>query len=181
MRNRFDVVGIGVSVFDVAVGVDRIPEEETVVRAMKRSVGLGGAVAVATATAGALGGRVAFADSLGLDPMSESILATLRAAAVDVACVQRSAEQSASVATIWVKASSGSRTIVFSPGSEAELGWSDELAETVASARILHINGRHLHACNESGRSCQAKRSERFLRRWRTSISLRDPSAGSRQ
>lgn len=147
MLERFDIVGIGVSVFDVVVVVDQIPEEEAVVRAGQRAVGLGGAIAVATATAGALGGRVAFADSLGFDPLSESILATLQTASVDVTCVERSAEQSASVATIWVNASSGSRTIVFSPGSEAELGWSERLAQTVASSRILHINGRHLNAC----------------------------------
>ena len=88
MTNRIDILGIGVSVFDIVVAVDRLPDEEQVVRAGGRSVGLGGAVAVATATAGALGGKVAFADSLGLDPMSELILATLRRADVDLACNQ---------------------------------------------------------------------------------------------
>lgn len=150
MLERFDIVGIGVSVFDVVVVVDQLPEEEAVVRAGRRAVGLGGAIAVATATAGALGGRVAFADSLGFDPLSESILATLQAASVDVTCVERSAEQAASVATIWVNASSGSRTIVFSPGSDAELGWSENLAKTIACSRILHINGRHLSACMQA-------------------------------
>ena len=33
MMNQFDILGIGVSVFDIAVVVDRLPEEETVVRA----------------------------------------------------------------------------------------------------------------------------------------------------
>lgn len=147
MRKTFDIVGIGVAVFDVVVVVDQLPEEETVVRSDRRSVGLGGAVAVATATAGALGGRVALADSLGFDPLSESILASLGAASVDVSCIARSEKNSASVATIWVNSVTGARTIVFSPGSEAELSWGEALSETVAASRILHVNGRHLNTC----------------------------------
>tara|TARA_R110002073_G_scaffold56905_14_gene144793 strand:- start:7280 stop:8209 length:930 start_codon:yes stop_codon:yes gene_type:complete len=147
LQKQFDVIGIGVSVLDAVMVVDGFPAEETVVRAEQRAVGIGGGIAVATATAGALGGRAAFADLLGFDPMSESILAALRAASVDVSCVRQSEDQTASVATIWVNAASASRTIVFSPASDLELAWSDELARGVAAAKILHLNGRHLRTC----------------------------------
>ncbi|EMI15652.1 PfkB family carbohydrate kinase [Rhodopirellula maiorica SM1] len=150
MQKRFDVLGIGVSVLDAVMVVDGFPAEETVVRAQQRAVGVGGGVAVATATAGALGGRVAFADLLGIDPMSESILAALRAASVDVTHVRQSDDQSASLATIWVNAASASRTIVFSPASERELPCSDELEHAVAASKILHLNGRHLRACSRA-------------------------------
>ncbi|WP_442508009.1 carbohydrate kinase family protein [Novipirellula sp. SH528] len=147
MQKRFDLIGIGVSVLDTVMVVDGFPAEETVVRARQRAVGIGGGVAVATATVGVLGGRAAFADLLGFDPMSESILAALRAASVDVAGVRQLEDQTASVATIWVNAASASRTIVFSPASERELPWSDGLAEAVAASKILHLNGRHLRTC----------------------------------
>ncbi|GAA5506268.1 carbohydrate kinase family protein [Novipirellula caenicola] len=147
MQKQIDVIGIGVSVLDAVMVVDGFPAEESVVRAQQRAVGIGGGIAVATATAAALGGRAAFADLLGFDPMSESILAALRAASVDVRWVQQSDDQTASVATIWVNAASASRTIVFSPASDLELPWSDELARGVAAAKILHLNGRHLRTC----------------------------------
>lgn len=148
MEKRFDVTGIGVSVFDVIMVIGQMPQEEAVVRARQRAAGIGGGIAVACATAGALGGRVRFADRLGYDPLSESIIASLEAASVDVSCLQRSEQDRASVATIWVQEASGSRTIVFSPGPEShDLVWSESLAESVASSRILHINGRHLSAC----------------------------------
>ncbi|MFG0262634.1 MAG: carbohydrate kinase family protein [Novipirellula sp. JB048] len=150
MQKQFDVLGIGVAVLDAVMVVDGFPAEETVVRAQQRAVGLGGGVAVAVATAAALGGRVAFADLLGLDPMSESILATLRGAGVEVSGVQQRPEQTASLATIWVDAASASRTIVFAPANECTLTWSDELAEAVANAKILHLNGRHLPACRRA-------------------------------
>ncbi len=142
-------MGIGVSVLDTVMVVDGFPAEESVVRAQQRAVGIGGGIAVATATVGALGGRAAFADLLGFDPMSESILAALRAAAVDVQWVQQVEGQAASVATIWVNAApaSVSRTIVFAPANDRELPWSDELARGVAAAKILHLNGRHLQTC----------------------------------
>jgi sulfofructose kinase len=147
MRESLDLFGIGVAVCDVVMAVEELPNEEQVVQATARSVGIGGGVAVAMATAAALGGRVAFADQLGDDPLSETILTSLRSFSVDVSCLQQLPGQQASVATIWVKRANGSRTIVFSPGSTGELKWTSRLADQVAASRILHLNGRHLNAC----------------------------------
>lgn len=150
MRKQYDLVGIGVSVFDIVMVVDQIPSEETVVRASERAVGLGGGIAVASATAASLGGRVAFCDSLGFDPLSDSILSVLQSASVDVSCVERSPGQTASVANVMVNEDSGARTIVYSPGTTSELGWSNALEEMVASCGILHFNGRHLETCKRA-------------------------------
>ena len=96
MQKQFDILGIGVSVCDIALVIDELPQEETVVRAKERSVGLGGGVAVAVATAGVLGGSVALADQLGLDPMSDMIVSVLERASVDLRCLNRSDEHMAS-------------------------------------------------------------------------------------
>ena len=155
MNAPFDIVGIGVAVLDVVMVLDSLPEEEAVVRAQQRSVGLGGGVAVATATISRLGGKAAFVDTLGLDPMSETILATLQQNNVNTESIIQSEGQTASVATIWVDSSSGSRTIVFSPGEsssgvEATLLWNERIEQLVANSKILHLNGRHLEASSEA-------------------------------
>ena len=148
MSKTFDITGIGVSVLDTALVVEQLPGSEEVIRASQRAMGLGGGVSVAIATAGLLGGRVALADSLGDDVASESIIAELRRANVDLSTLQRTSEESASVASILVVAANGKRTIVYSPGTAPDLTWNDAVARQIASSRILHLNGRHLDACH---------------------------------
>ncbi len=150
MNKTFDITGIGVSVLDTALVVDRLPDSEDVIRASHRSMGLGGGVSVALATAGLLGGRVALADSLGDDVASESIIAELQRANVDLSTLQRTSEETASVASILVEAESGNRTIVYSPGTAPDITWNDAIARQVASSKILHLNGRHLNACRHA-------------------------------
>ncbi|TWU56992.1 putative sugar kinase YdjH [Rubripirellula tenax] len=142
-----DVFGIGVAVLDVLMVVETLPVEESVVRADDRRIGLGGGVAVAMATAAMMGGRTALADRLGNDIGSLSILSHLRDASVFCDGLEITDDQRASIATVWVCRPSGSRTIVFSPGSDRELSWTEELATTVASSRVFHCNGRHLESC----------------------------------
>ncbi len=148
MNKTFDITGIGVSVLDTALVVDQLPGSEDVIRASQRAMGLGGGVSVAIATAGLLGGRVALADSLGDDVASESIIAELQRANVNLSTLQQTSEESASVASILVEAASGKRTIVYSPGTAHDLTWNDAIARQIAASRILHINGRHLDACH---------------------------------
>lgn len=150
MDKRFDVVGIGVSVMDLVMVVDELPEEESVVRARERAVGLGGGVAVAMATAAKLGGRVAMADRLGHDAMSDAIVQGLSRVGVDVSCLQRHSEHHASVAAVLVGQATGARTIVYAPGSDQNLEWSAEIEEMIAHARVVHVNGRHLKVCQQA-------------------------------
>lgn len=143
MSNRFDVFGIGVSVMDFTMVVDALPEPEQVIRASDRISGLGGGVAVASATVAILGGRSAFADLLGTDVMSDLLIADLSRHGVDTSFVQRSAGQHASVASVLVTQSTGERTIVFSPGGDSAPPLTQSMTESIRLSTILHINGRH--------------------------------------
>ena len=144
--NDAEVVGIGVSVLDLVMVVDGLPAEEGVVAALDRVSGLGGGVSVAMATAAALGIRTSMIDRLGTDQVSDSIVAALADAGVDVQSIGRSDAVSPSLASIWVNHQTGSRTIVFSPGKSIDLPWTEPLAQQIASAKFLHLNGRHLQA-----------------------------------
>ena len=152
MNNRKpELVGVGVSVLDLLMVVDKLPSEEQVLQAIDRSSGLGGGVAVAMATAATMGVPTALLDCLGTDAVSDSICSALHQAGVDVQWIDRKEDVSASLATIWVKQETGSRTIVFSPGQACDglplqFEWTAACAEVVAAAKFLHLNGRHLAA-----------------------------------
>ena len=126
--------------------VDSLPREEQVVQAIRQTSGLGGGVTVAMATAACLGEDTSLLDCLGTDIVSDSIIQNLDAAGVDVGLIARRSETSASVASVWVNAENGSRTIVFSPGQHTDLPWNDSYVGPIQSAKILHLNGRHLAA-----------------------------------
>ena len=150
-NQRNEIVGIGVSVLDLVMVIDDLPAEEEVLQASDRFSGLGGGVAVAMATAASMSVPTALLDCLGTDEVSDSIVSTLRHAGVDVEWIDRSDNGSASLATVWVKKETGSRTIVFSPGQTCdglpiEFKWTDAFADIVADAKFLHLNGRHFTA-----------------------------------
>ncbi|TWT53554.1 5-dehydro-2-deoxygluconokinase [Rubripirellula amarantea] len=141
--NPVPIVGIGVSVLDTLLSVDQFPHEEQVVQAKSRAAGLGGGVAVAMATASSLGVKTLLVDRLGTDVASRAIIESLAQAGVDTRLIDRSEASTASIASIWVTSSSGSRTIVFSPGNDIEATWASEIETAVADATVLHLNGRH--------------------------------------
>lgn len=145
-----DLLGIGVSVWDSIMSVASYPTEGVVVRADGRRFGVGGGVAVACATASVLGCRSAFVDSLGHDETSNRIMGALRAHGVQVDAVQRSDGASGSTASIWASRDSGDRTIVYSPGQETPLVWTEAIESAVAGAKIFHCNGRHLDICRRA-------------------------------
>jgi sugar/nucleoside kinase (ribokinase family) len=147
---KSEIVGIGVSVLDLIMVVDALPHEEEVVKAVDRFSGLGGGVSVAMATATAMGIRTALLDCLGTDSVSESIVGMLNKAGVDVQFIHRDQAVSPSLASIWVRRATGSRTIVFSPGECIDAIWTEPFAQKVASAKFLHLNGRHLAASTKA-------------------------------
>jgi len=147
---RVDIVGVGVAVWDVTLVVDALPESAAVVQANQRHVGCGGGVAVAMATAAKLGCSTALLDSIGDDALSKSIASSLSGNGVNAQHLQISPQKSASVASVLVQQHSGERTIVFSPGNSPELQWVPAFDPLIASAKVLHLNGRHLSVCRQA-------------------------------
>ncbi|MCO8120595.1 carbohydrate kinase family protein [Stieleria sp. TO1_6] len=151
MTTEFDIVGIGVSVWDNLFLVDELPHRGQVVQACERVEGIGGGITVALATAAQLGSRVALVDSLGDDPPAKRILETLQTLGVDCRQITQHLGKTSSVASIWADKADVERTIVFSPGSACDqLSWSNELGDAVASAKLLHLNGRHPEVCRRA-------------------------------
>lgn len=143
-----DVIGIGVAVLDVVMAIDRHPSSDEVCRAIDRRINVGGGVVVAMATAAARGVSTGLIDTLGDDAVGNIIRGCLDRTGIHLDLMQRSQNSSSSIASVWSKKESSQRSIVFSPGrnangQELELQFNDDIETAVAEAKILHLNGRH--------------------------------------
>ncbi len=152
---QFDVMGLGVSTLDVLSLVEAFPSGDGVQRAAAVAVQGGGPVSTAIVTAAALGARTAMIDCLGDDWRATAIMDAYRQSGVATEYLQVVPGRTSSIATILVRQSDGARAIAYCPGTTPELSATDVPAEAIASARILHINGRHPEACR---RACEIAR-----------------------
>ncbi len=142
-----DVIGLGVSTLDILSLVDAFPSGDDVQRAAAVAVQGGGPVSTAIATAAALGARTAMIDRVGDDWRGSTIMAEYRQARVGTEFLEVVPGCTSSIATILVRQSDGARAIVYSPGTTPEVSPADVPVDAVATAKLLHINGRYLDAC----------------------------------
>ena len=157
MSHRFEIVGIGVSVWDSLMLVDSLPQPGSVVQADRHLEAIGGGISVAIATAARLGSKTGLIDSLGDDAAGTRILRALIAEGVDTQAIARHADTTSSVASIWSDKQSAERTIVFSPGSASErLQWTPQIEQLISQSNVLHFNGRHGDVCLRAIRVAKA-------------------------
>lgn len=148
---EWDVVGIGVSVWDSVMLVEHFPEHGTVCRASQCIQGIGGGVTVAVATAAVLGARTTMLDALGDDSAGVQIVDALRGFGVDTTAMIIRRGETSSSASIWSDRATSERTIVFAPGSACDaLEWTSEIDSRVSRSRIVHLNGRHPEVCRRA-------------------------------
>lgn len=152
----FDVIGLGVSTLDVITLVDHFPIDDEVQPALAAAVEGGGPVASAVVTLARLGARVAMLDVLGEDWRGRLIRDEFRREGVCTDYLRLLEGSTSSVASVWVRQSDGARSIAYAPGSTLELSAADVRQDVIASARFLHLNGRHWEACL---RACQYARA----------------------
>jgi sulfofructose kinase len=146
----FDVIGLGVSTLDLVMVVDDFPQDEGVQRAQASALQGGGPVATAMVALARLGARTAMVDRVGDDWRGRLVVEEFEREGVSVECLQRAPNRSSSIASILVRKEDGARTIVYSPGDVEELSAADIPEGLIASAKILHLNGRHLDASMQS-------------------------------
>lgn len=152
---QFDVIGLGASTVDVVSLVDHFPSQEEVQRAIRASVQGGGPVATAIVTLARLGARVAMLDLLSDDWRGDLLHDELRREGVSTDYLKLVEGCTSPIASVLVRQGDGARSIVYTPGTVPELPATDVLWEVIASARFVHLNGRHWQACLQA---CQYAR-----------------------
>jgi sulfofructose kinase len=145
----FDVVGLGISPLDILALVDHFPVGDEVQQAFEISAQGGGPVATALVTLSRLGCRTAMIDAIGDDWRGKLILNEFHRerVCIDHICIRPGCTSAA--ASILVHKGSGERAIVHFPGSASELSKGELPLDILQRSKILHINGRHLQACQE--------------------------------
>ena len=142
----FDVVGLGVSTLDLLMVVEEFPDREIVFAAVDSTLQGGGPVANALVTLSRLGCRTAMIDQRGDDWRGERIFSDFVGEGVGTKWLSVCPETSSSIASILVRRKDGARAIVYSPGTCSEIHPDTISEEMVASAKIIHLNGRHWSA-----------------------------------
>ncbi len=144
---QLDVIGLGASTIDILSLVDHLPAEDENLRALDISIQGGGPVATAMVTLARLGARTAMTDALGEDWRGALIREEFQREGVSVEYLKSMKDSTSPVSCILVKKEDGARSIVWAPGTAADLLPVDLPASAIGSARMLHVNGRHWEAC----------------------------------
>lgn len=137
------VVGVGAATLDDLWLVDDFLSEEGVHQALGHERMGGGPVATALCILSRLGHSTALIDSCGDDPAGREILAGLLAQGVNTTGMQCIPERISASAVVLVRAWDGARQIVYQPSSAAAPTLDSKLKNMIASAKLLHLNGRH--------------------------------------
>jgi sugar/nucleoside kinase (ribokinase family) len=153
---KFDVVGLGVSTLDLLLVVDELPGEESVQRAHESVLQGGGPIATAMVTLARLGSRTAMLDKIGDDWRGKLIIDEFRKDNVATEWMRVAFGRTSSIASILVRKGDGARSIVFSPGDSGELDPNELPEDVIATARILHLNGRHWDAALKAAQLARA-------------------------
>lgn len=151
-----EVIGLGVSALDILSLVAHFPAGDEVQRALQMDVQGGGPVATALATLSRLGVATAMLDALGDDWRADLIRSDFIQYGVATDHLLTRAGATSAMATILVRQSDGARAIVHYPGSAAELQPAELPIQLIQRARILHLNGRHLDACQAAIHTARA-------------------------
>ena len=151
----YDVAGLGVSTVDLIHVVDELPGQELVQKAHQTLLQGGGPVATALVTLARLGSRTAMIDRLGDDWRGRLILDEFEREGVAADQIEIEQGATSSISTVLVRKRDGARTFVFSPGSSRDLGHGDIADDIFGKTKILHLNGRHMHACLETAKTAQ--------------------------
>ena len=152
MSTKFEVIGLGASTVDILSLVDHFPCREEVQEAQEITVQGGGPVATAMVTLARLGARTALLDVIGDDWRGDVILNEFRRDGVCTDHLRRVAGATSATASVLVRRRDGARSIVFYPGTAPALSATDVSDQVIASAKILHVNGRHWEACLQACR-----------------------------
>ena len=142
MTQRFDVVGLGLCVYDVSVECAPYPDLDTKVDAKSVWHGGGGPVPNALAALARWGVSCAYVGRVGDDLWGRALRDRFVQAGVDVTHRQLDPDCHTPIASIWVEAGTGRRTAVL--GSDNVSEPKQISAGLVENAGVIHTDARHV-------------------------------------
>jgi sulfofructose kinase len=148
----FDVVGVGLNAVDTLVLVPNFPAYAGKVAFEREALSFGGQVAGAMAACAGLGLRAKYIGAVGDDASGSMQIASLRDAGIDVDDVEIRENCATQRAYIIVDQSTGERTIFWNRPDCLNLDPMALKPETIAAARMLHVDGHDTAAVERAAR-----------------------------
>lgn len=137
-----EIVGVGMSVYDMILIMDHFPEEDTKQGVQESRIQCGGPCAVAMVAASKLGVSTAYMGATGDDVYSTEIMNILASYGVDVSCVRRGKGQTGGRTMVLLNTSKSTRTCIGigGQGERAVAVAGDIDVEVLKKAKYLHLD-----------------------------------------
>jgi sugar/nucleoside kinase (ribokinase family) len=139
--SKIRMVGIGSSVYDTLMLVDRFPTEDTKMEGAETKVQGGGPCATALTAAQKLGIQTAYLGQMGDDPFGRFMLEDFRKRGVDVSHVKLIPDTVSFHSVVILNRAQGSRTCIWNRGTTPQPDESNLDTGLLAEAEILHLDG----------------------------------------
>ena len=158
MRNRQawpQIVGIGSTVYDTLMVVDRFPTEDTKLQGIETKVQGGGPCATALAAARRLGVSAAYMGTIGDDPFGTFMMDDFAHWEIDTSAVRQVKGGVSFHSVVLLNQATSSRTCIWNKGT-VEPPRPEELdMDMLRHARVLHLDGHMLDAAIYAAKECR--------------------------
>lgn len=149
------IIGIGSSVYDVLMVIDRYPREDTKLEGSQTKVQAGGPCATALVAARKLGVSAAYMGTIGGDPFGQFMVDDFKTWGVDTSYVRVIPDTVSFHSTVLLNSASVTRTCVWNRGSVPQPTGDDIDREALSRAKVLHLDGHMLDAAIQAAGFCR--------------------------
>lgn len=156
MSNTYpEVIGIGSTVYDTLMVVDRFPEEDTKLEDRETKVQGGGPCATALVAAQKLGVSAAYMGTVGDDSFGRFMLEDLEKWGVSTRYVRKVPDVVSFHAVVLLNLSKASRTCIWGKGTVPPPAPADVDLDALSYAKVLHLDGHMLEAAIYAAKQCK--------------------------
>ena len=150
-----EIIGIGSTVYDTLMVVDRFPQEDTKLEGVETRVQGGGPCATALVAAQKLGVSTAYMGTIGDDPFGRFMLEDLKRWKVDTSRVRIVPDVVSFHAVVFLNRSRSTRTCIWNRGTVPQPAPEDVDVSLLRHAKVLHLDGHMLEAAVYAAALCR--------------------------
>lgn len=154
-KRRPLIVGIGSTVYDTLMTVDRFPTEDTKLQGIETKVQAGGPCATALAAARKLGIPAAYMGTIGDDPFGTFMMDDFARLDIDTSAVRVVPGGVSFHSVVLLNLSSTTRTCIWNKGTVPPPAPEELDLDMLRHARVLHLDGHMLGAALAASRFCR--------------------------
>ena len=150
-----ELVGIGSTVYDTLMVVDRFPTEDTKLQGIETKVQGGGPCATALAAARKLGISAAYMGTIGDDPFGLFMMSDFARWDIDTSAVRVVPGGVSFHSVVLLNRAASSRTCIWNKGTVPPPRPEELNLDMLRHARVLHLDGHMLEAALFAARFCR--------------------------